>query len=98
MKSGRSMLRGLFRAKVQRFSRIWCLNGLYPAINNTFQRYRFMGRVERQRELARRRKRRVQLKKIRAKHAAASTDAEKAELLAKARRMSPFVELESKES
>ena len=57
-----------------------------------------MGRVERQRELARRRKRRAQLKKIRAKHAAASTDAEKAELLAKARKMSPFVELEAAES
>ena len=56
-----------------------------------------MGRVERQRELARRRKRRVQLKKIRTKFAAASSDSEKAELLAKARRMSPFVVLESPE-
>ena len=54
-----------------------------------------MGRVERQRELARRRKRRVQLKKLRVKHAAATSDTEKAELLAKARRMSPFVVLEA---
>ena len=54
-----------------------------------------MGRVERQRELARRRKRRVQIKKLRVKYAAASSETEKAELLAKARRMSPFVELEA---
>jgi hypothetical protein len=53
-----------------------------------------MGRVERQREIARRRKRRVQLTKMRVKYAAATSDTEKAELLAKARRMSPFVELE----
>ena len=54
-----------------------------------------MGRVERQRELARRRKRRVQLKKIRVKYAAATSESEKSELLAKARRMSPFIELEA---
>ena len=54
-----------------------------------------MGRVERQRELARRRKRGVQLKKLRARYAAATSESEKTELLAKARRMSPFVELES---
>ncbi|GAB5441752.1 MAG: hypothetical protein Fues2KO_21010 [Fuerstiella sp.] len=57
-----------------------------------------MGRVERQRELARRRKRRVQLKKLRTRYAAATSESEKAELLAKARRMSPFVELETAES
>ena len=54
-----------------------------------------MGRVERQRELARRRKRRSQLKKIRTKYAAATSETEKAELLVKARKMSPFVELEA---
>ena len=54
-----------------------------------------MGRVERQREIARRRKRRVQLTKLRVKYAAAASDTEKAELLAKARRMSPFVEMEA---
>jgi len=53
-----------------------------------------MGRVERQRELARRRKRRVQLQKMRVKYAAAANETEKAEILAKARRMSPFIELE----
>jgi hypothetical protein len=53
-----------------------------------------MGRVERSREIARRRKRRVQLKKLRAKHAAAGSAGEKAEILAKARKMSPFVTLE----
>lgn len=57
-----------------------------------------MGRVERQRELARRRKRRVQLKKLRIKHAAANSETDKAELLAKARRMSPFVEFETAEN
>lgn len=57
-----------------------------------------MGRVERQRELARRRKRRVQLKKLRTRYAAATSESEKAELLAKARRMSPFVELETADS
>ncbi len=54
-----------------------------------------MGRVERQRELARRRKRGVQLKKLRARYAAGTSESEKTELLAKARRMSPFVELET---
>jgi len=53
-----------------------------------------MGRVERQREIARRRKRTVKLKKFRAKYAAATSESEKAEILTKARRMSPFIELE----
>ncbi|MCA9050894.1 MAG: hypothetical protein KDA89_19285 [Planctomycetaceae bacterium] len=53
-----------------------------------------MGRVERQREIARRRKRTVKLKKIREKYAKATSESEKAEILAKARRMSPFIELE----
>ena len=56
---------------------------------------RSMGRVERQREIARRRKRRVQLTKMRVRYAAATSETEKAEILAKARRMSPFVELET---
>lgn len=49
-----------------------------------------MGRVERDRELARKRKRRQKLKKLRAKYANASTPAERAEIEAKARRISPF--------
>lgn len=53
-----------------------------------------MGRLERTREIARRRKRRVQITKIRVKYAAAKTQAEKDALFAKARRMSQFVELE----
>ncbi|MCH2212584.1 MAG: hypothetical protein MK110_14870 [Fuerstiella sp.] len=53
-----------------------------------------MGRIERTREIARRRKRRVQLKKLRTRFAAANSESEKAEILAKARRMSPFVTLE----
>ena len=53
-----------------------------------------MGRVERTREIARRRKRRVQLQKLRGRYAAANSESEKAEILAKARRLSPFVTLE----
>lgn len=53
-----------------------------------------MGRVERTREIARRRKRRVQLQKLRTRYAAAGSESEKAEILAKARRLSPFVTLE----
>ena len=53
-----------------------------------------MGRIERTREIARRRKRRVVLKKLRTQHAAATSESEKAEILAKARRLSPFVNLE----
>lgn len=57
-----------------------------------------MGRLERTREIARRRKRRVQLTKIRVKFAAAKTQTEKDALFAKARKMSPFVELEPQAS
>ncbi len=53
-----------------------------------------MGRIERTREIARRRKRKTQFKKIRAKYAKATSDSEKADLLAKVRRMSPFMTLE----
>jgi hypothetical protein len=53
-----------------------------------------MGRSERQREIARRRKRKAGITKIRARYADARNDGEKAELLAKARRMSPFVSLD----
>ena len=53
-----------------------------------------MGRIERTREIARRRKRRVQLKKLRGRYAVATSESEKAEILVKARRLSPFVELE----
>ena len=49
-----------------------------------------MGRVERTREIARRRIRRAKLKKLRAKHAETSNEGEKAEILAKIRRISPF--------
>ncbi len=53
-----------------------------------------MGRTERQREIARRRKRKVGLAKVRARHAASKNEAEKVALLAKARRMSPFITLD----
>ena len=53
-----------------------------------------MGRIERTREIARRRKRGVQLKKLRVRFAAATSESEKAEIIAKTRRLSPFVNLE----
>ena len=53
-----------------------------------------MPRTERGRELARRRTRKAKLKKFRVKFAAAKTDAERDEIAAKARRLSPFVRLE----
>jgi hypothetical protein len=53
-----------------------------------------MGRIERTREIARRRKRGVQLQKLRVRFAAATSESEKAEIIAKTRRLSPFVNLE----
>lgn len=52
-----------------------------------------MPKTERDRELARRRKRKVKLQKLKTRFAKATSPAEKAELQAKARRMSPFVSL-----
>ena len=51
-----------------------------------------MGRVERDREIARRRTRRAKLKKLRAKYEAAQSQGEKDEIFAKARRLSPFID------
>lgn len=56
-----------------------------------------MGRVERTREIARRRSRRAKLRKLRAKYAASKDNSEKQEILAKVRRLSPFAVLEEKE-
>ncbi|QDT31877.1 MULTISPECIES: DUF6800 family protein [Thalassoglobus] len=53
-----------------------------------------MGRIERSRELARRRTRRKKLKKLREMHAEAKSDAEKKEIAEKAYRVSPFAVLE----
>ncbi|MHC4875414.1 MAG: DUF6800 family protein [Planctomycetota bacterium] len=54
-----------------------------------------MGRVERDREIARRRTRRAKLKKLRAKYEAAQSQSEKEEIFAKARRLSPFIDFET---
>jgi hypothetical protein len=54
-----------------------------------------MGRVERDRELARKRARRAKLKKLRAKYAAAKTETDKKAIFEKARKISPFFEVES---
>jgi hypothetical protein len=51
-----------------------------------------MGRVERDREIARRRTRRAKLKKLRSKYDAATNQTEKDEIFAKARKLSPFVD------
>ena len=53
-----------------------------------------MGRMERSRELARQRTRRAKVKKLRAKYAATKNEGEKAEIMAKARKISPFVSFE----
>lgn len=53
-----------------------------------------MPRTERGRELARRRSRKDKLAQLRTKYAAAKTDAERQEIFAKARKVSPFVEME----
>ena len=53
-----------------------------------------MGRVERGRELARKRKRRAKLKRYRAEFSKASNETDKAEILEKARKISPFAVLE----
>ncbi len=54
-----------------------------------------MGRIERTRELARKRTRRAKVKKYRAKYAAATSPTEKAEIREKMRKISPFVDLEA---
>ncbi|MFM9963415.1 MAG: DUF6800 family protein [Planctomycetaceae bacterium] len=54
-----------------------------------------MGRCERQRELARRRKRGEQLKKLRVKFAKATNQGDKEALVEKAFRISPFAVLET---
>ena len=53
-----------------------------------------MGRVERDREIARRRTRRTKLKKLRKLYAKADSKGQKDEIVAKVRRISPFAELE----
>lgn len=56
-----------------------------------------MGRIERDRELARRRKRRSKLKKLREKYAKATTRADKEAIAEKVRKISPFARLEEPE-
>ncbi len=53
-----------------------------------------MGRVERDREIARRRARRTKLKKLRVRLAKATDQASRSALLAKLRRVSPFAVVE----
>jgi hypothetical protein len=53
-----------------------------------------MGRVERDREIARRRTRSTKLKKLRVRFAKATDQATKNLILAKARRISPFAVFE----
>ena len=53
-----------------------------------------MGRIERTREIARRRKRKASIVKLRAKYAAAKGTDEKAAIFEKARKISPFITFE----
>lgn len=54
-----------------------------------------MGRIERQRELARRRTRKVKVKKLREKFAKATDNNTKELIIAKMRRVSPLIDLEA---
>lgn len=54
-----------------------------------------MGRVERQREIARRRVRRVKLKKLREKYAASKDPDTRTRIAEKVRRISPFLNLDA---
>ncbi|MCA8986049.1 MAG: hypothetical protein KDA78_00315 [Planctomycetaceae bacterium] len=56
-----------------------------------------MPRTERDRELSRRRTRKVKLQKLRARYQAVKSDSEKQAILDKARRLSPFIEFETAE-
>ncbi|HET6323467.1 MAG TPA: DUF6800 family protein [Planctomycetaceae bacterium] len=53
-----------------------------------------MGRVERDREIARRRARRSKLKKLKLRYAKATDQASKSAIVAKVRRISPFATLD----
>ena len=53
-----------------------------------------MGRVERTREIARRRTRRAKLAKLRVRYEKASSTDEKLAIMAKVRKISPFVSFE----
>jgi hypothetical protein len=53
-----------------------------------------MGRVERDREIARRRARRSKLKKLKIRFSKATDQASKNVIIAKVRRISPFAQLE----
>ena len=54
-----------------------------------------MVRVEREREIAQRRSRKAKLKKLRAKFVATDDRSAKAAVLAKARKISPFIDFEA---
>ena len=54
-----------------------------------------MGRVERTREIARRRHRRAKLQKLRKQFAAASNKSQKQAIVEKGQRISPLVDLEN---
>ncbi|MEC9008340.1 MAG: DUF6800 family protein [Planctomycetota bacterium] len=54
-----------------------------------------MGRVERTREIARRRHRRAKLQKLRKQFAAASTKSQQQAIVEKVQRISPLVDLEN---
>ena len=56
-----------------------------------------MGRVERTREIARRRSRRAKLKKLRTRYAESKNEGEKAGIEAKVRKISPFAKLEDEQ-
>lgn len=70
---------------------------IQPAFTNDspldIEDYPIMGRVERGREIARRRNRRAKLQTLRKAYAEAKTESEKADVLEKVRKISPFAEV-----
>ena len=69
-------------------------DGIAPHQGNERREDQKMGRVERTREIARRRSRRTKLRKLRVKYAKATSADEKQALVAKARKLSPFISLD----
>ncbi|MFN0053085.1 MAG: DUF6800 family protein [Planctomycetales bacterium] len=66
------------------------------SIAGNYLRHReHMGSVERTREIRRRRSRKVKLKKLRTRYAAATNEADKHLILEKARRVSPLVSFDA---
>lgn len=86
-----SRIQGSFLWGVLRF---WKAVGIPFCLEWFLEKLALMGRIERNREIARRRARTAKVKQLRAMYAAAKTDAEKEQLREKLHRVSPFAKFE----